>query len=233
MIRCIAIDDEPLALEIIHEYCTRLSFLKLEKTFTSPSEAKLFLEKENIDLLFLDIQMPDINGIDFFKTIENSPHVILTTAHAEFALEGFNIKAIDFLLKPILFQRFEEAVLRAKEICDRSEESKENDEKYLFVRSEYSLVKIPVSEILFIETMDDYIKIHQSGKKPVLTISSIRKILEKLPADEFIRVHRSFIVPLSRIESVRGKMITLGATEIPIGKNYEKVFYTAYMRNSF
>ncbi|MFN0189929.1 MAG: LytR/AlgR family response regulator transcription factor [Bacteroidia bacterium] len=233
MISCIAIDDEPLALEVLQQFCGRVSYLQLERTFTSVSEAKEFLSNTAIDVLFLDIQMPNINGIDFFKSLENPPILILTTAHAEFAVEGFNIKAVDFLLKPVLFKRFEEAVSKAKELVERREQSRESENKYLFVRSEYSLIKIAFTNILYIETLDDYVKIHQPGKKPVLTISSIKKIMEKLPTGAFVRVHRSYVVPIMRIESVRGKIISLGALEIPIGKNYEKDFFIAYMRDSF
>ena len=233
MISCIAIDDEPLALEVLQQFCSRISYLNLVKTFTSTSEARTYLQQSPVDVLFLDIQMPDINGIDFFKTIDHPPLLILTTAHAEFAVEGFNVNAVDFLLKPVVFKRFEEAVQKVKEIYDRLNHVGEKDQKHLFVRSEYSLVKILFSEIIYIETLDDYIKIHLPGKKPILTISSVKKILEKLPSEEFIRVHRSYVVPLSRIESVRGKVISLGVAEIPIGKNYEKEFFIAHMRDSF
>lgn len=233
MISCVAIDDEPLALEVLQQFCSRVPYLNLVQSFTSTTAAGNYLQQSPVDLLFLDIQMPDINGIEFFKTIDHPPLLILTTAHAEFAVEGFNVKAVDFLLKPIVFKRFEEAVLKVKEIKDRQLQSSESDQKHLFVRSEYSLIKILFSDILYIETLDDYIKIHLPGKKPILTISSVKKILEKLPAGEFIRVHRSYVVPISRIESVRGKVISLGVAEIPIGKNYEKDFFIAYMRDSF
>ncbi len=233
MISCIAIDDEPLALEIIRQFCARIAFLQLDKTFTSAPEASAFLKNHAVDLLFLDIQMPEINGIDFFKAMSQTPALILTTAHAGYAVEGFNINAVDFLLKPVHFRRFEEAVLKAKGVVENKRLLKEEEGRALFVRSEYALIKIPFSEILYIETLDDYIKIHLAGKKPVLTLSSLKKIMEKLPAGEFLRVHRSFVVPVSRIESVRGKVISLGLAEIPIGKNYEKEFFIAYMRDSF
>ena len=233
MISCIAVDDEPLALEVIQQFCAKIHFINLIKTFSSTKEALLFIKKNNIDLLFLDIRMPDMNGIDFFRSIDDPPLLILTTAYAEFAVEGFNIKAVDFLLKPMNFKRFEEAVLKVKENLDRFEHPSKEDNRSLLVRSEYSLVKIPFSKILYIETLDDYIKIHQAGIKPVLTISSIKKILEKLPANEFLRVHRSFVVSASHIESIRGKIISLGIVDIPIGKNYEAEFFKAYMRDSF
>lgn len=230
MISCIAIDDEPLALEIIQSFCDRINDIELKKTFTSNSEAGHYLKKQPVDLIFLDIQMPDINGIDFYKSLDHAPLLILTTAFAEYAVEGFNIKAVDFLLKPINFQRFEQAVKKARDSYEFFQTNKDSEHRYLMVRSEYSLVKIPFEEILYIETLDDYIKIHQHEKKVVLTIMSLKKVLEKLPGEEFVRVHRSFIVPLKRIESVRGKNIMVAGQEIPIGKNYEKEFLEQYLK---
>lgn len=228
MISCIALDDEPLALEVIDSFCGRIEGIQLSKTFTSAAEAAAYLRKHPVDLIFLDIQMPDINGIDFYKGLESAPLLILTTAYPEFAVEGFNINAVDFLLKPISFARFEQAVKKAKDTFSVSQNSPQSENRYLMVRSEYSLVKIPYAEILYIETLDDYIKIHQEGRKMVLTIMSLRKAMEKLPAGEFVRVHRSFVVPMKRITGVRGKIIFLGETEIPIGKNYEKDFFEAW-----
>lgn len=235
MITCIAVDDEPLALEVLEALCSRIPFLQLEKTFTSTTEAQKHLRKFPVDLIFLDIQMPGISGIDFFKTLERQPMVIFTTAYTEYAVEGFNVNAVDYLLKPIEFSRFQQAAARAQEyhqFLTRSS-GQNNENRSLFVRSEYSLVKIPFSEILYIETLDDYIKIHQPGKKPVLTLMSMKAVLEKLPPEEFIRVHRSFIVPFSRIESVRGKNINLGITEIPIGTRYEEEFFRQYVKKHY
>ena len=228
MISCIALDDEPLALEVLESFCSRLEGLELKKTFTNASEASAYLRKHPVDLMFLDIQMPDINGIDFYKGLETAPLLILTTAFPEFAVEGFNINAVDFLLKPISFARFEQAVKKAKETFSVSRQSPQSENRYLMVRSEYSLVKIPYAEILYIETLDDYIKIHQEGKKMVLTIMSLKKAMDKLPPGEFIRVHRSFVVPMKRISGVRGKVIYLDEIEIPIGKNFEKEFFEVW-----
>ncbi|MBI1836301.1 MAG: response regulator transcription factor [Flavobacteriia bacterium] len=233
MINCIAIDDEPLALEIIEVFCESTPFLKLHKTFTKTSEAAAFLTTNSIDLLFLDIQMPDMSGIDFYKQINQNTMVIFTTAYSEYAVEGFNLSAIDYLLKPFELERFKQAVEKAKSYYNFLYQNEKSTIQYLYVRSEYSLVKIPFNEILYIETLDDYIKIHQLGKKPVLTLMSMKSINEKLPDSDFIRVHRSYIVPFSRIESVRGKIISMGITEIPIGKSYEEVFFKAYVQKSF
>lgn len=231
--RCIAIDDEPLALDIVREFCSRVPFLELEQTFTRTSEAASFLKENPIDLIFLDIQMPDMSGIDFHKTLSPQAMVIFTTAFSEYAIEGFELNAIDYLLKPFKFERFERAAKKALEYFTYLSKNGPKEEAHLFVRSEYSLVKINIREILYIETMDDYVKIHLPGKKPVMSLMTMKNIQEKLPSDKFMRVHRSFIVALSRIESVRGKTIDLGMTEIPIGASYEEAFFNVYTKNNF
>lgn len=230
MITCIALDDEPLALEVIASFCARVPELNLVRTFTNAREAKEYLANYPVELIFLDIQMPDINGIDFYKGLDHAPHLILTTAFPEYAVEGFNINADDFLLKPVSFSRFDQAIKKVQESLAGSRQNPVPENRYLLVRSEYSLVKIPFDEILFIETLDDYIKIHQANKKLILTIMSLKKVLEKLPADTFVRVHRSFVVPLHRITAVRGKTVFIDDQEIPIGKNYEKEFLEMYQR---
>ena len=228
MIQCIAIDDEPLALELIEDFCNRIPFIELQKTFTRTSEAGRHLKRFPVDLLFLDIQMPDKLGIDFYKTISQNTMVIFTTAFSEYAVEGFNVSAIDYLLKPIDFKRFLQACEKANDYSEYLKQSNFTDQKHLYVRSEYSLVKIPFADILYIETMDDYIKIHLPDKKPVLSIMTLKKIMEKLPAPDFMRVHRSYIVPFNRIASVRGKNISIGTVQIPIGTNYEEDFFKRY-----
>lgn len=232
MITCIAIDDEPLALDIIETYCSRVPFLKLEKSFTRTSEAAKFLRQFPIDLIFIDIRMPDITGIEFYRSFGQDTMVIFTTAYAEYAVEGFSLRAVDYLLKPISFERFIQAASHAAEYY-RFLHQKDSHAQSLYVRSEYKLVRIPLNEITYIETLDDYLKIHQTGKKPVLTIMSIKTMMDKLPPNEFIRVHRSFIVPLSRIEAVRGRQIHVGTAEIPIGNTYEAAFFKAYMKDHF
>lgn len=227
---CIAIDDEPLALEILAEFCSRIPYLHMQKTFTRTSEALKYLDEFPVDLVFLDINMPDVNGVEFYKSLEKAPMVIFTTAHGEYAVEGFNVNAVDFLLKPIEPKRLEQATTKAKDFLDYLRKTDNSPNRFLYVRSEYALVKIPINEIVYIETLDDYIKIHQPGKKPVLTIMSMKAVMEKLPQDEFIRVHRSYIVPINRIESVRGKVISLGTAEVPIGTKYEEAFFKVYMK---
>lgn len=228
MLSCIAIDDEPMALEVIKSHSNKLSYINLIHTFTQVSKAKRYLKKFPVDLLFLDIQMPDANGIDFYKSLQQETMVVFTTAFSEYAVEGFNVNAVDYLLKPIDFERFVTACEKSQDYFNYLNSSKKSNQQSLYVRSEYSLVKIPFQEILFIETMDDYIKIHRINKPTVLTLSNMYKIFEKLPQGEFVRVHRSFIIPWSKITSVRGKTVLLDNIEIPLGTNYIKEFLTNY-----
>ncbi|MFN8296844.1 MAG: LytTR family DNA-binding domain-containing protein [Chitinophagales bacterium] len=232
MIQCIAIDDEPLALELISTYCEEVEFIQLQKTFTKTSEALKYMQSNPIDLLFLDIQMPDISGIDFYKNLEDKTMVIFTTAYSEYAVEGFNLNAVDYLLKPYELERFRKAVNRAKEFYDYTAKET-NETNYIFVRADYSLIKIDCNDILYIESIDDYLRIHLSGKKPVMTLSTLKAIEDKLPSSNFIRVHRSYIVALNKIESVRGKNIQLPLAEIPISNKYEADFFKAYGKDIY
>lgn len=230
MINCIAIDDEPLALDIMEAFCSKIPFLNLQKTFTDTAEAARYLRKFPVDLLFLDIQMPDQNGISFYKQHGAGRMVIFSTAYSEYAVEGFNLSAVDYLLKPVEFPRFQQAVSKAHDYYQYTHSSNQKEHRYLFVRSEYSLVKIPFSEISYIETLDDYIKIHQAGKKPVLSKMNLKNVMAKLDPREFVRVHRSYIIPLSAIQSVRNKTIRLPDAEIPIGVKFEEEFFAVYQQ---
>jgi len=230
MMHCIAIDDEPMALEVIKAYCEDIPFLKLTNTFTQPSLAKKYLKKFPVDLIFLDIEMPDINGIDFYKSIHQDAMVVFTTAHKDYAVEGFNLNAVDYVLKPLEFDRFVLACKKANDFFEYNKTSTIKTHNYLYVRAEYALVKIPFEDILFFETMDDYIRIHTENNEPVLTLMSMKKMMQKLPASEFIRVHRSFIVPFSKVDSVRAKTITIKNNEIPIGTCFEKKFFQQFKK---
>jgi len=224
MIRCIVIDDEPLAVKLVKEYITRVSFLELAATFTDAIEARKFLEKEKIDLLFLDIQMPDINGLQFYDSLKDKPMVIFTTAFSEYAVDGFNVNAIDYLLKPFEYDRFVKSVYKAKEYYEfiRSQEVQLTS---IFVKSDYQLVKINLKDVLLIEGLDDYIRIHLPNNKTILTLMSLKAIAEKLPAQEFVRIHRSYIVPLSKIDKVSSKKIEIAGKEIPVGISYADEFF--------
>lgn len=220
--RCIAIDDEPLALQLISEYASRISFLSLEKTFTNPDNAKAWLQHNDIDVLFLDIQMPDINGLQFYKSLTKKPPVIFTTAYSEFAVEGFNTDAIDYLLKPFEYDRFLKAVYKCKEYLEFLT-SQELRMASIFIKADYQLLKINLKDIDLIEGLDDYIRIH-TKPKPVLTLMTLKSLQEKLPDQEFIRIHRSYIVPVSKIESFGKSKIKVSGREIPVGSSYAEAY---------
>ncbi|MBC7748427.1 MAG: response regulator transcription factor [Methylotenera sp.] len=228
MINCIAIDDEPIALDVIKDLCSNVPFINLSHTFNRVSLAQKHLNKFPVDLIFLDIEMPDKNGFEFLKTINQNVMVIFTTAYSKYAVEGFNVNAIDYLLKPIDLNRFIIACTKANDFLEYSNSSTSRLQNSLYVRSEYALIKILHSEIRYLETLDDYIKIHTTDRKTILTLMSMKKILEKLPENEFIRVHRSFTVSLSKISSIRNNTILLGDANIPIGTNYKKEVQDIY-----
>lgn len=222
MIHCIAIDDEPLALQLIQEYCAKISFLKLEKIFTNTDEAIAYMQSNKIDLLFLDIQMPDITGIQFYKNLSEKPPVIFTTAYKDFAVEGFNVDAVDYLLKPFEYDRFLKATYKAKEYIEflSSQEVQLNS---LFIKVNYEIMKINLKDIDLIEALDDYIKIYIKPN-PVLTLMTLKSIQEKLPSRDFVRVHRSFIIPIAKIEKFSKSKVWIAGKEIPIGSSYNSVY---------
>ena len=224
MISCIAIDDEPLALNLMKEYISKVSFLDMKAVFTDAVEATAWLENEKVDLVFLDIQMPDINGIQFYNSMAQKPMVIFTTAFSEYAVEGFNVNAIDYLLKPFEYDRFVKAVYKAKEYYEFTI-NQEIRLSSIFVKADYQLVKVNLKDVLFIEGLDDYIRIHLPENKTILTLMSLKAIAEKLPQGEFVRIHRSYIVPLGRIEKISSKKIEIAGREIPVGISYADEFF--------
>jgi DNA-binding LytR/AlgR family response regulator len=222
MIKAIAIDDEPPALKIIQEFCSKTDIIQLQKTFTKPTEALKHLHKFPADLLFLDIQMPSMTGIQFYKSIPQTMMIIFTTAHSQYAIEGFNLNALDYLLKPFTYKRFLQSVNKANEYFKFHHPQDELSEAHFFIRADYSLIKIVINTILYIKGLDDYLKIHLSDDKTIVARMTMKAMLEKLPAKDFIRVHRSFIVPVSKIKSIRKKNISVADIEIPIGLSYEQ-----------
>lgn len=221
-LKCIAIDDEPLALEIIRGYCAKVPVLTLLQTFDDAVSAASYLQHTTVDLLFLDVNMPDISGIDLARSLKEKPMIIFTTAYKKFAYEGFELDAIDYLLKPISFDRFEKAVTKAADYKRYRETAAEDKhDPFLFVRSEYRLVKIPLNDVDYIEGLEDYIRIHFRNAKPVMTLMTLKSMIEKLPADKFMRVHRSYIVGIASIQSIQNKKIlTTSGKEIPISDSY-------------
>ena len=221
MIKCVAVDDEPLALELIKKFIEQIPSLTLVQAFDDAIAGAEFLLSHDIDLLFLDINMPDISGIDLLKSLEKKPLTIFTTAYKKFAVEGFELEAVDYLVKPIEFERFKKAVNRAIEFHQHKESAKSAVNESLFVRSEYRLLKIDLHEIDYIEGLEDYIRIHLNGKKPVLTLMTMKSVLEKLPPDKFKRIHRSYIVAVDKVNSVLNRKVQLrSGAELPISNNY-------------
>jgi two-component system, LytTR family, response regulator len=225
---CIAIDDEPLALEVIKSYAAATPIIRLANTFTDAIQAMIFLKTRPVDLVILDIRMPDISGIQFLQNLKNPPLVIFTTAYAEYAVKGFELEAVDYLLKPVKFERFVQALERAgKRLAIRASGQETREEGALFVKSGYGSVRVVFNDILYIEGLDDYIRIHFADRQqPVLSLMSLKSILEKLPADRFMRVHRSFIVSLRHVRSIRKKTVFLGNTGVPVGDTYAEAVQT-------
>ena len=228
--RCLIIDDEPLAIELLEDFVSKTPFLELASSCSNAIEATSILKKIKIDLIFTDIEMPDFSGIEFVKSLDEKPLFIFTTAYSHYAVEGFNLNAVDYLVKPIPFHRFLTAVNRAQEIyLLKKEDVKSNpvigdSACFMFVKSEYDNIKINFDDIKYIEGLKDYIKIFSTSHKPILTLSNFKKIEEKLPGNLFIRVHRSYIVSLKYIHSVQRNRILIDQIRIPIGQNYKDDF---------
>ena len=218
--KCIALDDEPLALQLLENYVQQTDGLEMANTFTDPVSAEEYINSNIVDLLFLDIQMPDVNGMQFFSNLISKPPVIFTTAFSNYAAQGFDLDAVDYLVKPFDYERFTKAVTKAKELIDYRQ-SKEINEGYLFVKYNYQWCKIFFKDIEMIEALDDYIKISTPGKSYLIHMS-MKVVSEKLPSPMFIRVHRSYIVPLDRITSWNKNSITLEDKTIPVSYTYQK-----------
>ena len=231
-ITCIAIDDEPLALGLIAGYIKKIPFLDLKGEFDNPLDAMDFMEKNPVQLLFLDIQMPDLTGIDFTRILDSKCKVIFTTAYDQYALEGFRLEVLDYLLKPISYEVFLESANRAKKYFDlvssahsQADSSMISDEEYLFVKADNQLKLISYKDILYFEGLKDYVKIYlQSEKKPVIFHSTMKAIEGKLSPNKFMRVHRSFIVNLEKIKTIDHYRITFGNEWIPISDKFRDEF---------
>jgi two-component system LytT family response regulator len=231
-----AIDDEPLALQQIAGYIQQIPFLKLEAKCSNAFEALKVLESQHIDLMFVDINMPDLNGMEFVKSLEIKPLIIFTTAYSEFALEGFKVDATDYLLKPFYFSEFSKAVQKARkqlELIQKKPEAPENDNDFLFIKSDYKLVRINLNDIQYIEGMKEYVRIHLDGQKPVMTLLSMKSLEERLPETGFMRVHRSYIVNTDKITTVeRFRIVFDQKVFIPVSENYKEKFQ-AFLKDKF
>jgi len=226
MISCIAIDDEPLALRQIAEYIEKTPFLDIKATFESAMEALDFLNNNKVDLMFVDIQMPDLSGMDLVKSLEQRPEIIFTTAFSEFAVEGFKVDALDYLLKPLDYASFLKAANKAHTHFESLRIGSENlkiSSDHLFIKSEYKVIRIEIDKILYIEGMREYVRIHLENSKPVMTLLSMKKIEQKLPSTRFMRVHRSYIVNLEKITTIERSRIIFADVYIPVSEQYKEI----------
>ena len=250
MITCLAIDDEPLALQQLVAYISKVPFLELAAQCQSAVEARAFLEHDTVDAIFCDINMPDLNGMDFVKSLACPPLVVFTTAYSEYAVEGFRVNAVDYLLKPFGLQDFQRAALRLKSRSEESGVRSENSssaesnltppsslltpqEDIIFLKTDYRIVKVSIPDIRYIEGMSEYLKVWIEGDpKPVITLLSLKKMEERLP-DYFMRIHRSYIINLTKIQEVNKNRVIMDAdTYLPIGDLYRETFQ-AYLDNKF
>lgn len=230
-IKCLAIDDEPLALQQVAAYVQKLPYLEMVGQCSSAFEAFELLEKQHIDLMFVDINMPDLNGLEFVKSLVQKPLLIFTTAYSEYALEGFKVDALDYLLKPFSFNEFSKAATKARnqfelmQSANKSEEKLESNDNYLFIKSEYKIIRINLNDILYIEGMKEYVRVHLTNQKPVMTLLSMKAVEETLPSDKFMRVHRSFIINLEKVTTIeRFRIVYDDKTRIPVSDSYKEQF---------
>lgn len=235
MITAVAIDDEPLALRLVSGYIEKTPGLKFAGKFDNPLDASEFLNNNPVDIIFVDIQMPDLSGIEFTRLLEKGPKVIFTTAFEKYALEGYKLEVVDYLLKPFSYEEFLAAVQKAMKLIKLEQnalQKVEANDEFLFLKSDYKIKRINFNDILYIEGLKDYVKVYvQNIPKPVLSISTLKLIESKLPEDKFMRVHRSFIVNLARIDTIERSRIVFGKIYIPVSVQYKEKFQEFLDRN--
>lgn len=232
VIRCAVVDDEPLALGLMASYVKKTPFLKLVGAYSSAVQAMQEMHDHIVDLIFLDIQMPELNGLDYSRMIPRQTRVVFTTAFNQYALDGYKVNALDYLLKPVSYPDFLQAANKAQEwfnLIERSQQpektEKEEDIQSIFIKSEYRLIQIELKNILYIEGLKDYVKIYEeNAPKPIMSLMSMKAMEEMLPSDRFMRVHRSYIVQKEKIRIIEHNRIVFGNTYIPIGDSYKQVF---------
>jgi DNA-binding LytR/AlgR family response regulator len=231
--KCVIIDDEPLAVELLEDFVKKVDSLELISTFNNAIDAVSFINQNNVDLIFLDIQMPHFSGIDFLNTIEKKPLVIFTTAYSDYAVEGFNLGAVDYLVKPIPFHRFLKAVVRAQQVLHpvatptlvENSNTPEIEQDFMFVRAEYENVKLNFADILFIEGLKDYVKIYTTDNKFTLTLISLIKLENLLSSKGFARIHRSYIINIKHVKSIQKNKVLISDKRIPISESYKNTFF--------
>ena len=233
MIRCLAIDDEPLALQQIAAYINKVPFLELAGQCQSALEARQFLTEDRVDAIFCDINMPDLNGMDFVKSLTAPPLVVFTTAYSEYAIEGFKVNAVDYLLKPFGMQDFMRAANRLQERLSVPVAAPVETDDTLFLKTDYRIIKVNIPDIRYVEAMSEYLKVWIEGEtKPIITLLSMKKMEERLPAN-FMRIHRSYIINLDMIQEVNKNRVIMDAnTYLPIGDLYKEAFQT-YLDKKF
>jgi two-component system LytT family response regulator len=235
-IRCLAIDDEPLALNVLENYIAQTPDLELVERFTNSVKALQFLNQNEVDLLFVDIQMPDLSGLDLIQNLKNKPVLIFTTAYSEYAVEGFKADAIDYLLKPIDYPDFEKAVNKAKDWIYTKRGNALNiqaTKDFLFIKSEYKIIRINFDDIRYIQGMSEYVKIHLSNAKPIMSLISLKSLEAQLPESKFMRVHKSYIVNLQKINVIeRNEIVYDDGTIIPVSAQY-KVKFQEFIDKNF
>ena len=235
MIRCIALDDEPFALQQIGAYIDKTPFLEKVALFNSALDVKETLNESQIDLMFVDINMPDISGMEFVKALENPPKVIFTTAYSDYAVDGFKVEALDYLLKPISYPDFYKSATRAKSWFEMNQSGPahvKSEEQFLLMKSDYRIVRINFKEITYIEAMGEYVKINLTGNKPVTTLLSMKLLEDQLPVDQFMRIHRSYIVNLTKISIIeRNRIVFDGKIYLPVSEQYKNRFQAWVNKN--
>jgi two-component system LytT family response regulator len=233
MIDCIIIDDKPLAIDILADYINKVPFLKLAGSFSNPHTAFQYIKEASVDLIFLDIQMPELTGIQFMRILEGKCKVIFVTAYTEYALEGYEHDVIDYLLKPVSFERFYKAAEKARKQCELTSivlkdvmnaEMPSADTNNLFIKTDYKIVRIAINTILYIEAKQNYISII-TNENSVLSLQSIKSIEQRLPNNKFIRIHKSYIVSIDNIDTIEKSSIHIGETTLPVGHNYRDAFF--------
>ena len=229
-LKVIVIEDEPLALKKVVGFIEKIDYLTLSKTFDNAIEAISFLKSNAVDLIFLDIQMEEFTGIQFLEAVKVRPEVIITTAYDKYAIKGYELDVADYLLKPFTFERFLQAVERVSNSISESQTPSNND--FIFVKSEYRLEKIKLSEILYVEGMSEYLRVVTKTKK-VMTLLNFKSLEELLPKNNFLRVHKSYVVALDKIESIERNRIKIGNNIIPISESFKEIFYNKIGINKF
>lgn len=236
MIRCLAIDDEPLALQQLTAYIKKIPFLELVDSCQSAHDALTVMNQEVIDAIFVDINMPDLNGMDFVKSLPVPPLVVFTTAYSEYAVEGFKVDAVDYLLKPFGLIDFQRAANKVKARYDQQNTAviAQDEEDTLFLKTDYKVIRIDVKDIRYVQSMSEYLKIFLEGRaKPVIVLLSMKKMEERLPENQFMRIHRGYIINLKKIQEVnKNRVIMDEETYLPIGDNYKEAF-NSYLESKF